>query len=46
MVVVGPLAAGLIIAKTLMDIDQYQLNLLCNPEAPRAAPYGPRPLPQ
>jgi cytochrome c oxidase subunit 4 len=42
----GLLAAGLFIAISLMDSDQYQQNLIWNPEAPPAAPYGPRPLPQ
>jgi cytochrome c oxidase subunit 4 len=42
----GLLAAGLFIAISLMDSDQYQQNLIWNPESPPAAPYGPRPLPQ
>jgi cytochrome c oxidase subunit 4 len=42
----GLLAAGLFIAISLMDSGQYQQNLIWNPAAPPAAPYGPRPLPQ
>jgi cytochrome c oxidase subunit 4 len=42
----GLLAAGLFVAISLMDSDQYQQNVIWNPEVPPAAPYGPRPLPQ
>ena len=41
----GLLAATLFVTFALMDSGQYQKNVIGNPEAPPAAPYGPRPLP-
>lgn len=41
------LAAALFVGFTLMDSGQYQHTNIWNPDAPPAAPYGPRPvLPQ
>jgi cytochrome c oxidase subunit 4 len=41
---VGALLAGsLFVGFTLMDAGQYQQTNIWNPDAPPAAPYGPRP---
>lgn len=37
------LAASLFVGFTLMDSNQYQQTNIWNPDAPPAAPYGPRP---
>jgi cytochrome c oxidase subunit 4 len=37
------LAAALFVGFTLMDSNQYQQTNIWNPDAPPAAPYGPRP---
>lgn len=37
------LAASLFVGFTLMDSGQYQHTNIWNPDAPPAAPYGPRP---
>jgi cytochrome c oxidase subunit 4 len=37
------LAASLFVGFTLMDSDQYQQTNIWNPDAPPAAPFGPRP---
>jgi len=37
------LAAALFVGFTLMDSNQYQQSNIWNPDAPPAAPYGPRP---
>jgi len=37
------LAAALFVAFTLMDSNQYQQTNIWNPDAPPAAPIGPRP---
>jgi cytochrome c oxidase subunit 4 len=37
------LAAALFVGFTLMDSDQYQQTNIWNPDAPPAAPIGPRP---
>jgi cytochrome c oxidase subunit IV len=42
----GLLAATLFVTFALMDSNQYQQNLIWNPDVPPAAPHGPRPLPQ
>jgi cytochrome c oxidase subunit 4 len=39
----GLLAAALFIGFTLMDTNQYQQTNIWNPDAPPAAPIGPRP---
>lgn len=38
------LAATLFVGFTLMDSSQYQQTNIWNPDAPPAAPYGPRPI--
>jgi cytochrome c oxidase subunit IV len=38
------LAACLFVGFTLMDSSQYQETNIWNPDAPPAAPYGPRPV--
>lgn len=38
------LAAALFVGFTLMDSGQYQNTNIWNPDAPPAAPYGPRPI--
>jgi len=38
------LAAALFVGFTLMDSSQYQQTNIWNPDAPPAAPYGPRPI--
>lgn len=40
----GILAAALFVGFTLMDSGQYQHTNIWNPDAPPAAPYGPRPV--
>ena len=40
----GILAAALFVGFTLMDSGQYQHTNIWNPDAPPAAPYGPRPI--
>src|SRR5882757_1645544 len=37
------LAASLFVGFTLMDSNQYQQTNIWNPDAPPAAPFGPRP---
>jgi cytochrome c oxidase subunit 4 len=37
------LAAALFVGFTLMDSNQYQQTNIWNPDAPPAAPFGPRP---
>src|SRR5258706_13687111 len=37
------LAASLFVGFTLMDTNQYQQTNIWNPDAPPAAPFGPRP---
>ncbi len=39
----GILAASLFVGFTLMDSNQYQQTNIWNPDAPPAAPFGPRP---
>jgi cytochrome c oxidase subunit 4 len=39
----GVLAAALFVGFTLMDSGQYQQTNIWDPDAPPAAPYGPRP---
>jgi len=38
------LAASLFVGFTLMDSGQYQQTNIWNPDAPPAAPFGPRPI--
>lgn len=38
------LAASLFVGFTLMDTNQYQYTNIWNPDAPPAAPVGPRPI--
>ena len=38
------LAAALFVGFTLMDSGQYQQTNIWNPDAPPAAPFGPRPI--
>ena len=38
------LAASLFVGFTLMDTNQYQQTNIWNPDAPPAAPFGPRPI--